>query len=297
MYAPILSLLDADTARAMSRDRRWPKWSTQCLMSSLGLPTLDACLVTPEESESAGLIAEQFARIHDTDSVMVRSDGGIETSTYLRGGHTLPVSQAAEWARSVLAHGRAALFLEPTNRFTNALTAMMRIDRTNAQHTGGQLTVELLGAGFDLADLARSGIPPHARLEVHGIDWERPGQLWPSDIVATMVDSPTADRIEARLAFIGSHCLPERGRPGGADAADEGRNWVQQMGYTQLFQPFDLGAAVHHLPAWYADAYSIVAGLADQSWDCVATGWSDLGTGRNVYWDVIDGGRKYVKHH
>ncbi|MGH3702658.1 MAG: hypothetical protein ACRDQY_25075 [Pseudonocardiaceae bacterium] len=134
-------------------------------------------------------------------AVMVRSDGGIETTAYQRGGHTLPVEQAIERAQDLLSHGRAVLLLEPTNRLTNRLTAMIRIDR-DAPHGGtGQLTIEVLGPGYDLADLARSGVQPQARIEVRNIGWNRPEALWPHDVFATVVDASVATRLEARLDF------------------------------------------------------------------------------------------------
>jgi len=84
--------------------------------SSLGLAVLDACLVTPEAAPHLAEAVEAFARLHDSTAVMVRSDGGIEITTYQRGGHTLPVEQAVERAHELLSHGRAVLLLEPTNR-------------------------------------------------------------------------------------------------------------------------------------------------------------------------------------
>lgn len=290
---PILSLLTLAESRERARDRRWPKWSTQCFMHSLGLAVLDACLVTPDAAPQLAEAVEAFARLHGSTAVMIRSDGGIETTAYQRGGHTLPVEQAVERAHDLLSHGRAVLLLEPTNRFTNRLTAMIRIDR-DAPHGGiGQLTIEVLGPGYDLADLARSGVQPQARIEVRNVDWNRPEALWPHDVFATMVDASVATRVEARLDFIGAYCLPGQAAVDEVTRVERARAWLLERGYGELFEPFDLTSALRHLPHWHRDAFSIAAGIPHAGWTCVATGWSDLGTGRNVYWDIIDGRSKY----
>ncbi len=293
---PILSLLTPAESRERARDRRWPKWSTQCFMHSLGLAVLDTCLVTPDAAPQLAEAVEAFARLHDSAAVMVRSDGGIETTTYQRGGHTLPVEQAVERAHDLLSDGRVVLLLEPTNRFTNTLTAMMRIDRDASRSGTGQLTIEVLGPGHDLADLARSGVQPHARIEVRNIDWDQPEPLWPHDVFVTVVDESVATRLEARLDFIGTHCLPGPVAVDKVTRVERARAWLSERDYGELFEPFDLTSALRHLPDWHRDAFSIAAGIPQAGWTCVATGWSDLGTGRNVYWDIIDGRSKYGQH-
>lgn len=293
---PILSRLTPAESRESARDRRWPKWSTQCFMHSLGLAVLDACLVTPDAAPQLTEALEAFVQLHDSTAVMVRSDGGIETTAYQRGGHTLPVEQAVEHARELLSHGRAVLLLEPTNRFANRLTAMIRIDREEPDSEAGQLTIEVLGPGYDLADLARSGVPPQARIEVRNIDWDRPEPLWPHDVLVTVVDACAAARLKARLDFIGAHCLPGPVAIDQATRIERARTWLLERGYGELFEPFDLTSALRHLPDWHRDAFSIATGIPHPAWTCVATGWSDLGTGRTVYWDIIEGRSKYGRH-
>ncbi|MCW2558384.1 MAG: hypothetical protein QOG18_2535 [Microbacteriaceae bacterium] len=290
---PILSLLTPAESRQKALDRRWPKWSTQCLMHSLGLAVLDACLITPDTAPQLADAVEAFARLHDSTAVMIRSDGGIETTEYQRGGHTLTVEQAVEHAHDLLSHRRAVLLLEPANRFTNRLSAMIRIDRDAPYGETGQLTIEVLGPGYDLADLARSGVQPHARIEVRNIDWDRPEALWPHDVFATVVNASVTARLEARLDFIGAHCLPGRAALDKATRVERARIWLLERGYGELFEPFDLMSALRHLPNWHRDTFSIAAGIPHSGWTCVATGWSDLGDGRHVYWDIIDGRNKY----
>jgi hypothetical protein len=289
----ILSLLTPAECWRMARDRQWPKWSSQCFLRSLGLTVLDACLVTPGTEAQLTDTVETFVRLHNRAAVMIRSDGGIETKTYPRGGHTLTVEQAVAHAHDLLSCGRAVLLLEPTNRFTNKLTAMIRIDREGPQYGLGQLTIELLGPGYDLADLARSGVQPHARVEVHNIDWDQPEALWPHDVVVTVVDAPSATRLETRLDFIGAHCLPGPVAVDKDARVERAQVWLSEQGYSELFESFDLKSALRHVSDWHRDAFSIAAGIPYAGWTCVATGWSDLGDNRAVYWDIVEGRSKY----
>jgi hypothetical protein len=170
---------------------------------------------------------------------------------------------------------------------------MIRIDRNERHRWAGQLTIEVLGPGYDLADLARSGVQPQARIEVRNIDWDQPEALWPHDVVVTVVDASVTARVEARLDFIAAHCLPGQPAADKFTRVQRARAWLSERGHGELFEPFDLGHALRQLPAWHRDAFSIVAGMPHAGWTCLATGWSDLGEGRNVYWDIIDGRSKY----
>lgn len=134
---------------------------------------------------------------------------------------------------------------------------------------------------------------PQARIEVRNIDWGHPEALWPHDVVVTVVDASVTARVEARLDFIAAHCLPAQPAVDKLTRVQRARTWLSARGHGELFEPFDLGHALLQLPAWHQDAFSIVTGMPHAGWTCLATGWSDLGEGRTVYWDIIDGRSKY----
>ncbi|MDH6537975.1 hypothetical protein [Streptomyces sp. SPB4] len=155
---PLHSLGHQELDRA-ARDRRWPKWATMAVLHSVGLPTLNATLLrpgqTPTEIRTA---ARALAAALDTDRLMIRSDGGVERKQYYRGGNTFPVADIAQRAAPLLDAGRAVILAGPTNRFTNKLTVMVRMDRPGPGRPG-TFTLEGLGPGYDVADLTRGELP------------------------------------------------------------------------------------------------------------------------------------------
>jgi hypothetical protein len=166
--AALLSTLT--TAELAAADRRYPKWATMCQLRRLGLPVLDAVLIRPGPDHGAldaGIAA--LAAATGQDRLMIRSDGGTEARRYYKGGNTFPLAEAASKAAGLLEAGRAVIVMEPTNRFTNRLTALLRVDR-DRNSRDGTFTVEALGPGYDIADLTRGGIPPQVTITAD-IDW------------------------------------------------------------------------------------------------------------------------------
>ncbi len=138
---------------------------------------------------------------------MIRSDGGAETRRYYKGSNTFPLAEAASKAAGLLEAGRAVIVMEPTNRFTNRLTALLRMDR-DRDGRGGIFTVEVLGPGYDVADLTRGGIPPQVTVTAE-TGWSAYPDLWWSDLKLTADTSPDAeqDRRRRRLTRIAADIL------------------------------------------------------------------------------------------
>src|SRR6266511_1896592 len=93
----LLHSLGRDALAAAAADRRWPKWSTMCQLRLLGNPVLNGVCITP-----------------DADATRLRT--------------AIVVLAEATGAAKLLTAGRAVILLEPTNRFTNQLTALLRMD-------------------------------------------------------------------------------------------------------------------------------------------------------------------------
>jgi hypothetical protein len=207
--APLSTLTEDELAGA---DRQYPKWATMCELRRLGLPTLDAVLVTPTQDDLAlGRAIAALANATGQDRLMVRSDGGAETRRYYMGGNTFPLADAASKAAGLLKTGRAIILIEPTNRFTNCLSAVLRIDRdTRGRH--GTFTVEALGPGYDVADLTRGGIPPQVTVTA-AADWSAYTDLWWSDLrMSTDIGlDAECDRRRRRLARIATDILTDVG--------------------------------------------------------------------------------------
>lgn len=295
--ALLLSALTPDALAAA--DRRYPKWATMCQLRRLGLPVLDAALVTPAQDRDvldAALAALTAVTGHST--VMIRSDGGTENRRYYRGGNTFPVTEAASKAAGLLEAGRAVIFMEPTNRFTNQLSALLRMDRDGRY---GTFTIEALGPGYDVADLTRGGIPPQVTVTAD-VNWSSYQQPWWTDLRLTHSTAPETEqrRRQLRLARIAADILTDTGHLTSAPAlgqqtASLAQAWLLERGYRDLWQPQDTAAAVtRRARGWLDDAYLIAACHPHRGWTCLATATSDLGH-RTINWDIVDGSRKYAR--
>jgi hypothetical protein len=193
-------------------DRRYPKWATMCQLRRIGLPVLDAVLLTPgQDRQELDAAITALATATGQDKLLVRSDGGAEARRYYKGGNTFPLIDAASKAAGLLEAGRAVILMEPTNRFTNHLTALLRMDR-DSRSRDGTFTAEALGPGYDVADLTRGGIPPQVTVTAD-VSWAAYPDLWWSDLHMTTDDSPQAehDRRARRLARIAADILTDTG--------------------------------------------------------------------------------------
>jgi hypothetical protein len=293
----LLSTLTGDELVAV--DRRYPKWATMCQLRRLGLPTLDAVLVTPRDDHLAlGRAITALASATEQDRLMLRSDGGAEAHRYYRGGNTFPLADAAAKAARLLNAGRAIILMEPTNRFTNRLAAVLRIDR-GSRGRPGILTVEALGPGYDVADLTRGGITPQVTVTIEA-DWSAYADLWWSDL-RTSTDlghGAETSRRKRRLARIASDVLPDTGYLTSPlmtpdEQAAEAEAWLRERGYHQLWEDCDVALGVtRQICRWFDDAFMVALSYPRRDWTCLATAISDLGD-RSVFWDIVDGSRKY----
>jgi hypothetical protein len=295
--AVLLSNLTKD--ELAGADRRYPKWVTMCQLRHMGMPVLDAVLLTPGQDHralDAAIIA--LAAATGQDRLLIRSDGGVEARGYYKGGNTFPLPEAASKAAALLEAGRAVILMEPTNRFTNRLSTLLRMDRDSRRE--GTFTVEALGPGYDVADLTRGGIPPQVTATAE-VDWSSYPDLWWSDLRITMITSPEAehDRRRQRLARIATDILTDTGQLTSTpmmtgEQATAAEAWLRDRGYDQLWWHYDTAAAVaRRIRRWFDDAFMIAACHPHRNWTCLATATSDLGD-RTIFWDIVDGSRKYT---
>jgi hypothetical protein len=294
----LLSALSKDQLAAA--DNRYPKWATMCRLRRLGLPTLDAVLVTPyQDDPTLGWAVAALAEVTRQDRLMIRSDGGTETHRYYRGGNTFPLERASTRAAELLKAGRAVILMEPTNRFTNRLSAIVRLDR-DARHRCGAFTVEALGPGYDVADLTRGGIMPQVTVTAEA-DWSAYHDLWWSDLHMSTDIKREAEgrRRRQRLSRIATDILTDTGHLVSPSAtmeeqAAEAETWLREHGYCQLWGKHDVPQDVtRRIRRWFDDAFMIALDHPRSSWTCLATAVSDLGD-RCVFWDIVDGSSKYV---
>ena len=151
----IVSTLSDGELQLQAETSNHPKWMSICLLRSKGLPTLNAAFVPVSSSATqVHFIAHEFAQLLDMNHIMVRSDGGIESKSYYRGGKTLPIALAIEEAMHLIAQGRVVIFVEPTNSYQNRFSINVIINQS------GDWAGEALGLGYDTSDLQRGFVAP-----------------------------------------------------------------------------------------------------------------------------------------
>jgi hypothetical protein len=296
---PIRTLHELSPPELDQADSRYPKWATMCRHRLLHLPVLNAALITPGDQGARITAAiEAIAEATGQEQLMLRSDGGTETRQYYRGGNSFPLDELQARVPELLSQGRAAILLEPTNRYANRMTVLLRMDRLDA-HQVGQFTIEALGPGYDAADLTRGGVSPQVSVTAD-IDWSRYREPWWSDLRLSQDQSPAAEQARKRrhLARLGAYVLTDTGhldpQEMPVDPATAAEAWLRQHAHLQLWDSQDIAPEVsRRARKWLDDAFFIAKCHRNQSWTCLATATSDLGSGRWVFWDVVDGSSKY----
>jgi hypothetical protein len=292
-----LHALDGDELAAAAKDRRWPKWQTMALLHSLHMPTLNACLITPDQNTSViRTAARALATETGAEKLMIRSDGGAERKRYYRGGNTFPLDQITHRAAGLLTDGRAVILAEPTNRFTNRLTVMVRMDRPGAGRPG-TFALEALGPGYDIADLTRGDLPPQVTAQLDAVDWNRfePPRWHEWKISGDRCPGGEDVRRRRRLERLAAQTLADGGQLDAAAGAVHAEAWLRQCGFLQLFGPQPTREALmRRAKRLFEDAFLLTPAQPNRNWHCLSTAFSVLDERRTVYWDMVDGERKYA---
>jgi len=270
-----------------------------CQLRLLGNPVLNGVCVPPNADATVlrtSIVA--LAEATGARKLMLRSDGGLETSAYYRGGNSFPIHEVEPHATELLAAGRAVILLEPTNRFTNQLSALMRMDRPGPEQPG-TFTVEALGPGYDVGDLTRGGIRPQITVSIAGVTWHRYERPWWADMNVTRDLSSEAEhtRRQARLYRLIPHIrtVADVTSLNEQDQTSVAAAWLRAQGHLDLWRGVDATLrAVRSVPSWFDVAFLIAAAHPNRNWRCLATSLSDLGAGRVVYWDIVDAAHKFA---
>ncbi|MFE9558396.1 hypothetical protein ACFYMW_36185 [Streptomyces sp. NPDC006692] len=293
---PLHALTAAELAAA-AKDRRWPKWQTMALLHSLKLPVLNACLIPPGHSAAAVRTAAHIlATATGTQTLMIRSDGGVEKKQYYRGGNTFAIKEIGPRAAALLVARRAVILAEPTNRFTNRLTVLIRMDRPGPGRPGS-LTLEALGPGYDIADLTRGQIPPQVTAHLDDVDFAhyQPPRWHEWKITADQCPGGEDARRTRRLQRLAAQTLTDGGHLDGEVSAEHAETWLRQRSYLHLFGPQPTREALaKRARQLFDDAFFLARSQPNRNWHCLATAFSVFAEPRTIYWDLVDGERKYA---
>src|SRR6266542_2105645 len=267
----LLHSLGRDALAAAAADRRWPKWSSMCQLRLLGNPVLNGVCVPPNADATVlrtSIVA--LAEATGARKLMLRSDGGLETSAYYRGGNSFPTQ----------------------------LPPMTRLDRPGPEQPG-TFTAEALGPGYDVGDLTRGGIRPQITVSIAGVTWHRYERPWWADMNVTRDLSSEAEhtRRQARLYRLIPHIrtVADVTSLNEQDQTSVAAAWLRAQGHLDLWRGVDATLrAVRSVPSWFDVAFLIAAAHPNRNWRCLATSLSDLGAGRVVYWDIVDAAHKFA---
>jgi len=218
----------------------------------------------------------------------VRSDAGIETKDYVRGGNTFTTQEAIDVATVLCSQNRAVLLMEPTDRFRNRLSVntMLGID--------GTFCVEILGPGYDVSDLNRGGILPQYTIVCSDISWthyERLRTFEMRPIRVSLMDE--AERRSRRLSNIAKSMLPSSRLKQTEASPVIAELWLRENGYLDLWTPWIFSPNPRQIQGWFEAAYLIANRMLENvSWKALSISASDLEDGRFIYWDVVNGSHK-----
>ncbi|MGW8356522.1 hypothetical protein [Streptomyces wedmorensis] len=292
-----LHAFDPSELATAAENRRWPKWQTMALLHSLGLPVLNACVIEPGHGAAeVRTAARVLAAAVGTRTLMIRSDGGVEKKQYYRGGNTFLIEEIPSRSSALLSDGRAVILAEPTNRFTNRLTVLARLDRPGRGQRG-TFTLEALGPGYDVADLTRGQIPPQVTAQLDDVDFDRfQAPRWNEwQITEDLCPGGEDARRQRRLQRLAAQTLTDSGHLHNHADAPHAEAWLRERGFLHLFGPQPTRELLaRRTGRLFEDAFVLARSQPNQNWHCLATAFSVFDKPRTVYWDLVDGERKYA---
>ncbi|MFC2171399.1 hypothetical protein ACFLU6_02055 [Acidobacteriota bacterium] len=287
----ILSELDSGSLEHEARQRRFSKWSSLCFLKHLGLPVLDACIISPNSDPI--VLKEAISRFSaklDTGKLLLRSDGGAEKARYFRGGNSHSIDELNSVGEPLLRAGRAVILTEPTCRFSNRLSVNLLMSYE------GTMVMEMLGPGFDVSDLNRGGILPEVVVQIKDIKWSRYEQPWLCDFHVTLFRSEdfSSRRLKQRLDRLSTDILPKLGEiPVTIKDLAFAETWLRRNNFMALWKAWTPPLQLHELRRYHESAFLIAAAWPHVGWRCLSSSLSILGNGRVVYWDVVDAEVKF----
>jgi hypothetical protein len=155
LISSLFDLQDPAAIEAALRELRsfWKLWS-DCLLRSSDLPTLKGVVVTGPHTELKGNL-EKFLRSIGSKIVLVRHDKKTEAPPYPRGGFLVGDDLLEQTVRFFFKFARIVAIYEPADPLLNLhnMNLLFESDR--------QVSVEIVGPGFDASDLQRGDLSPH----------------------------------------------------------------------------------------------------------------------------------------
>jgi len=151
---------EKNLSEPMASLRGYLKFASLLWIRAARQPTLDGVIIG-RWSKEAQTALNDFCGRKKYSEVLLRTDALNQRWSIRRGGYLIPQARARSVVREVGKEHRICAFLEPLSphRDLYSLAGITDEDQTN-------ITVEVVGPGFDASDLLRSDMSPHERFEV-----------------------------------------------------------------------------------------------------------------------------------
>src|SRR5262249_8254333 len=102
-------------------------------------------------------------------------------------------------------------------------------------------------------------------------------------------------RRRRRLQRLATQTLTDSGRLDGTVGAEHAEAWLRERGHLHLFGPQSTREALAgRVRQLFEDAFFLALAQPNRNWHCLATAFSLLDEPRTIYWDLVDGERKYA---
>ena len=276
------------------KESKLPKWKTLCLLRYLDAPTLNARLLQNPRQSKVEIEREvrMFMTACGTNQVMIRSDLPIEAVDYARGGNSFELETATEICNSCFRLGRSVILLEPTDRLKNHASICVQVD------SAGKWQGDFLGKGYDVGDLQRGAVVPEFTFNGRNFqkDTLSDARVLTPD-VARVVTVDSEERKCQRLLNIGENILATF--PGATGVTRDIKivhAWLDQNGYTNLFEPSSEGIPSDLMREVIETTERVFLFYSREvPFESLVVSCSLLDQHRTVFWDVADGNKKWGK--
>jgi hypothetical protein len=270
------------------------KFASMVWIRALRQPILDGVIVK-RWSVAAGRAVTDFCDRHGCSEVLLRIDNLNARWSQRRGGYIISGSKAHAVTRELNGEGRIASFLEPVSPYQDRYSLAAVTDDTQEE-----MTVEVVGPGFDASDLLRSDSFPHERFQAFVPERSRsPEKLAFKQRPYVIPQRDYKRTVEERLIKIGARLRnPSYPRTVIDSAATERARLAREA--VDHLERTKQGALLNHLdkyepiPRRFAERFvsgvgDIIDGLSRYNIRLGAASFSGTFTirGRFVFWDFF----------
>lgn len=197
----IASVDRSNLLSALDSVRGCLKTTSMLWMHALEIPVLSGVVISDWSATSAEVV-HRFCEKHRVSELLLRIDKRNDRWTRRRGGYLVRLSEVPATVKELKREGRIAVLLEPASPYADAYSVAGITDPVQRN-----MTVEVVGPGFDASDILRGDIQAHERWELplkEVSSQRRPGTLKHAECVHLTTSRQYEESVRARLAKIGA---------------------------------------------------------------------------------------------